>query len=213
MTYAIKENLKSVDEVLHAFSMASEDFDATLLAEFLNIYPQYKDRLLAYAATWLNCSVASETDIANLEVPPLALLKAQSKLLQIWDKAFSVSQTESLEKAEKTLSGFVGASGLRDFSFGLFKYHDEELEPLAMELLDGGISDIPLRYLNNLGETLGCQPSDVSRVFTKYHSQSAQQTYHSSSAKPKVSAPRTWSDVVNELDISVAKKAELLKSE
>lgn len=213
MTYQIDTNMKSAEEVLSAFSLCSEDFDASILNEFITKYPQYREQLLRYATVWLNTPRASDFEIANLEVPITASLKTQSKLLQMWDKAFAGNHSNSIDNGVKTLATFVGAKGLRDFSFAVFKTHDEELEPLAMELLDAGITGIPRHYLVNLSESLGCDVLDVSVVFGRYQAQVARQTYHSSTAKPTVSTPRSWAEVVDELEINPAKKAELLRSE
>lgn len=73
--------------VVDSYTRAAPEFDANVLRDFLSRYPQHANKLLFYAAWQLNSTPATPEEVEREEVSNDELLRMQSKVLKLLDKA------------------------------------------------------------------------------------------------------------------------------
>src|ERR1700722_12066234 len=102
MTHQIQLGLRNADAVVQAFADASMTFDAQILNAYVDAYPEHADRLKSYAQVWLMASRASTQEIWS-QIPNDEMLRAQSRLLMVWEQACEPSETNDVDEAARRL--------------------------------------------------------------------------------------------------------------
>ena len=199
----------SLDEVLREYSDATENFDADILDEYLNRYPDYAERLRNYASVWLMSSFATPDEIASEVVPDQEMLVMQSKLLsRLHSLKPSKEQTKDIGKVIERLNSIKGIEEFdRVTRKVLGNLESEEEELLIEEYLDPGLEKEPSWIKERLSQVLGCLPEVIPVALFQYRLQVSH--HYSSTGKPVKKKPRSWVDAVEELTVSNERKKTL----
>jgi hypothetical protein len=211
MTHQIEMGLRNADAVVQAFADASVEFNAQLFNAYLDAYPEHADRLKGYAQVWLMSSRASAQEITDQEIPAEEMLKAQSRLLMIWEQACEPSETVDVEAAARRLDEFAGDEGLRTLTRSLLGSEDEAEDILVMEYLDPGLSEEPAWIRLRVAERIRCPVELVPDALARHRAQP--HTHFSAKDKPECPPIRTWADAVKELPVGERRKVELLRDD
>jgi len=199
----------SLDKVLREYSDASENFDADILGEFLNRYPEYAERLRNYASVWLMSRCATAEEIASEVVPDEEMLPIQSRLLsRLYSLKDSQAQTEDLGVVIERLKDIKGAQEFDRIALAVLgDFESDEEELLIAEYIDPGLVEEPSWIKEGFGKVLGCLPELVPVVLVEYRSQFTH--HYSANGKPVKSEPRSWADAVESLSVSKERKKML----
>lgn len=202
----------SLEQVLREYSDASENFDENILDKYLNLYPEYADRLRNYASVWLMSRFATPEEIAGEAVPDEKMLPMQSRLLsRLHNIKNSNDQTEEVDVIIERLKDIKGTQ----FDFVarevLGKFESEEEELLLAEYIDPGLVEEPLWVKERLGHFLECLTELVPLALVKYRSQVLH--HYSANGKPVKKNIRSWVEAVESLSISHERKQTLLSSD
>jgi hypothetical protein len=209
MTHQVHQGLMTADAVVQAFADASVEFDAGILNSYLATYPQFGDRLKEYVQVWLMSIRATPQEIADQEISPGQVLKAQSRLLAAWESAWAGKVGNDAGEVAKRLDEFSGEKGLGELRSVLLKSADPQEDALVIEYLDPGLKCEP-RWINRrLADRLRCPPALVPAALLIHRGQ--QPTHYSAKEKPHETSLRTWAEAVAELPVSEARKSELLR--
>ena len=211
MTNQVNTGLRSADAVVQAFADASVEFDVQVFKAYLDAYPEYGDQLKSYVQVWLMSSRATAEEIVEQVIPADQMLKAQSRLLMVWERAHEAGETQDEEEVAKRLNEFDGEEGLRALSKALLDSEDEEEDTLVMEYLDPGLREEPRRIRKRLADRLRCPPELVQGVLERHRTQN--QPHYSAKGKPEVVRLRKWADAVHDLQVSDERKKELLRDD
>jgi hypothetical protein len=211
MTHQIQLGLRNADAVVQAFADASMTFDAQILNAYLDAYPEHADRLKSYAQVWLISSRASTQEIWSQAIPDEEMLRAQSRLLMVWEQACEPSETDDVAEAARRLDEFAGEEGLRVLTRSLLKSEDESEDILVVEYLDPGLKDEPASIRRRLAESIRCPARLVPNTLARHREQP--HTHFSAKDKPECPSLRTWAEAVKELPVSEQRKAELLRDD
>lgn len=211
MTHQIQQGLRNADAVVQAFADASTTFDAQILNAYLDAYPDYADRLKSYAEVWLMSTRASFQEIFEQEISDDEMLKAQSRLLMIWEKACEPGETDDINEAARRLDEFAGEDGLRNLTRALLESDDETESILVMEYLDPGLTDEPAWIGRRLADQIKCPVALIPQVLAQHREQP--HTHFSSKEKPECPPLRTWTEAVGELPVSSHRRMELLRDD
>lgn len=209
MTHQVKTGLHSADAVVQAFADASVEFDTQVFNQYLVAYPEYAERLKSYAQVWLMSSRASPEEIAGQNISVEQMLKAQSRLLLVWEQAHAADESQDEGELAKRLDKFEGDEGLRGLRKALLDSENEAEDTLVMEYLDPGLRNEPRWVRKRLADRLRCTPELVPRVLRVHRTQ--HQQHYSAKSKPEVVLLRTWAEAVQDLPVSDERKKELLR--
>lgn len=211
MTHQIQLGLRNADAVVQAFADASMTFDAQILNAYLDAYPEHADRLKSYAQVWLMSSRASAQEIWDQEIPDDEMLRAQSRLLMVWELACEPHDTNDVDEAARRLDQFAGDDGLRTLTRSLLGSEDATEDILVMEYLDPGLTEEPASIRRRLAERIRCPMDLVPQALAQHRAQP--QTHFSARDKPECPPTRTWAEAVRDLPVSEQRKAELMRDD
>lgn len=209
MKHQIDTTLSDADAVVRAFADASKNFDKDIFGAYVQAYPALKERLTSYANVWLLSVRASTVEIYSQDIPADALLKAQSRLLAVWENANRSMKITDVAQAAGQLDRFCGEEGLKQLTKLLLRGVEDDEDVLVMEYLDPGLLDVPFRVNCRLAEELNCEPSLVPHVLE--HHRMEQRAQMSAQNRPAIGTTRTWEQAIAGLSISSQRKIELLK--
>ena len=156
-------------------------------------------------------SRATAEEIAEQDISIEQMLKAQSRLLTVWEQAHETEETQDEEEVAKRLNEFNGEEGLKALSKALLDSEDEKEDTLVMEYLDPGLREEPKRIRRRLAGRLRCAPDVVPRALERHRAQ--HQPHFSAKSKPEIIRIRTWADAVKDLRVSNERKKELLRDD
>jgi len=193
-----RNHTEGLDQVLASYAEASEDFDARVLHDYIQRYPQFADALNRYAQVQLSSVRATPEEIAETDLIDEELLPMQSKLLQRLQQMRSPigADPEDGAEAAKKLAAIKGAKATEAAAiavFGGIDYGQDDLFLLVTEPLPG-ISDVPDWVYSGLGRYLGVS-SEGARAGIA--SRLGAQRF-SASNKPINLAPLTWEEAVEQ---------------
>ncbi|WP_312563952.1 hypothetical protein [Diaphorobacter sp.] len=206
-----RNHSEGLDQVLASYTEASEDFDARVLHDYIQRYPQFADALNRYAQVQLSSVRATSEEIAGTDLSDEELLPMQSKLLQrlqLLRSPIGAGQEDGTEAAKK-LAAIKGAKATEAASiavFGGIGCGQDDLFLLVTEPLPG-ISDVPDWVYSGLGGHLGVSSAGVRASIT---SRLGAQRF-SASNKPINAAPLTWKEAVEQSITDEATKQAILR--
>jgi hypothetical protein len=154
---------------------------------------------------------ASVQEIWAQTVPDDEMLRAQSRLLMVWEQTCETSETDDVDEAARRLDEFAGEEGLRALTQCLLGSEDESEDILVMEYLDPGLKDEPASIRRRLAERIRCPVRIVPNALARHREQP--HTHFSAKEKPECLPIRTWAEAVNALLVSEQRKAELLRDD
>lgn len=164
----------TLDEVLAEYSSATEGFDAHVLQEFVERYPDFAAALHRYAQVQLSSLRASPDEIA---AEPL-----------------SIEDLEPL-RGTKKLEAISGEQGIRAAAVAVFGAcrHGEDM--LLILVKDTGIKDAPGWVYDRLAKYVDAPAPVVRRALPlRLHGQHAQR--YSAQGKPIEGTALTWAEAV-----------------
>ena len=213
MTHQITGVLTTADAVVQAFAHASEDFDPEIFDAYLKEYPHHGERLKSYAQVWLMSRRASPDEIAETTVPADRMLRAQSRMLMAWEQSTAETGTGDVAATVAAFQQFSGGDGLKSFAQILLDSKNDDESPLAMEYLDIGLRNVPVRREKRVANKVGISLELLPQAMAGYRSLGQAQTFHSARDKPAIVPLRSWVEAVRDLPVSEARKKELLQDD
>lgn len=169
----------TLDDVLAEYAGAAQGFDARVLQELVDRYPDYAPALHRYAQVQLSSARATDGEIAAE-----ALMSAEQDALQLGLRARMESRTA---KKLEHLSGEQGLQAAATAVFGACR-HGEDM--LLMLIKDSGIADVPGWILERLAQYVD---APLAMLRQSLPLQAHTQRY---SGKPVMPAPVSWTEAV-----------------
>lgn len=206
-----RNHSEDLDQVLASYAQASEQFDATVLHDYIQRYPKFADALKRYAQVQLSSARATAEEIAKTELSDDDLLPMQSKLLQRLQQLRSpmVADNDDAEEAGKRLAVIKGAKATEAAAmdvFGSIGCGQDDLLLLVTEPTPG-ISDVPDWVYSGLAGHLGVSLAGVrAGIASRVGAQ-----HFSASNKPINANPLTWEEAVEQSISDEATKQAILR--
>jgi hypothetical protein len=170
----------SLDDVLAEYASAAEGFDAQVLQELVDRYPDHAPALHRYAQVQLASARAEESEIAAEVLSPLEMPALQNKLRERMDSL-----------ATKKLEEISGEQRLRAAATAIFGACQHGEDMLLMLIKDSGIRDVPVWVFDRLAKYVDVPLSMIRQALPlQAHAQSYK-------GKPRKSAPVSWAEAVD----------------
>lgn len=204
----------SLDQVLDDYANASPEFDAKVLKDFIEKYPEHARALQRYAQVQLTSEPATPEEIAKESVSDHEMLPRQSKLLQRMQQLRGTTSPSDESKAAQKLASITGEKAIQAASIAVFGAcdHGEDLLLLSFMEASSEVRDVPDWFYKELGTYVHIDPALLRASNASNWRQSVGQKY-STKEKPKESYPITWEEAVEQcITDEVVKKAILERS-
>jgi hypothetical protein len=170
----------TLDDVLAEYANAAEGFDAKVLQEMVDRYPDHAPALHRYAQVQLASARADEGEIAAEAIPAPEMPALQNKLRERMDSL-----------ATKKLENISGEQGLRAAATAIFGACQHGEDMLLMLIKDSGIRDVPGWVFERLAKYVDVPLSMIRQALPlQAHAQSYK-------GKPVKSAPVSWAEAVD----------------
>jgi hypothetical protein len=201
----------SLDEVLDQYYEAAEDFDADILASFIQKYPEYSQKLQQYAMAQMLLTPPTEDELQAVELPDEELLPMQSNLLKKLQELRGVPSTTEINQAMDKLATVSGAKATRAATISVFGSDEHGEDDLLVVATEEGSSmdDAPDWFFRDLASHIGTSPIPL-RAGIRMHSRQFAQQRFSATDKPVDGPPRTWRQAVEECITDEATKRAIL---
>ena len=175
----------SLDEVLAEYAGATERFDAKVLQEFVEQYPDFAPALHRHAQFQLASVRATESEIAAEVLSEQEMLPLRNKLLE--------RMRFLPDPPTRKLEAISGERGLRAAAIAVFGACQHGEDMLLILIKDApGIRDAPGWVYDRLAKHIDAPPPRV-RQSLPLRRQGHAQHYR---GKPVESAPMSWADAV-----------------
>lgn len=206
-----RNHTDGLDQVLASYVAASEEFDARVLHDYIQRYPQFADALNRYAQVQLSSVRATDEEIAETALNDEELLPMQSKLLQRLQQLRSPTGTDPDEsnEAAKKLAGIKGAKATEAAAMAVFGGVDCGQDDLFLLVTEPtpGISNVPDWVYSGLGGHLGVSlPAVRASIASRLGAQR-----FSAANKPINADPLTWEEAVEQTITDQATKQAILR--
>jgi hypothetical protein len=205
-----RNHIERLDQVLASYADASEDFDARVLHDHIQRYPQFADALNRYAQIQLASVRATTKEIAETELSDEDLLPMQSKLLQSLQqlRATTGSKDDGKEAANK-LANIKGAKAIDAAVVAVFGSVDHGEDDLFLLVTEGAPtpSDVPDWVYAGLGRHLGVSSAGArAGIANRWEAQR-----FSAQNKPVNAPPLAWEEAVEQTITDEAAKQAILR--
>lgn len=204
----------NLDQVLDDYAQASPEFDAKVLKNYIEKYPDHAQALQRYAQVQLTSEPATAEEIANETVSDQEMLPQQSKLLQRMQQLRENSAVSGELEAAKKLESITGEKAIQAASIAVFGSYDHGEDLLLLSVIEGSseVSNVPDWFYKGLGAHVHIDPALLQASNSSSWRQTANQRY-SAKEKPIEVPPITWEEVVEQcITDEVVKKAILDRS-
>lgn len=206
-----RNHTDGLDQVLASYAAASEEFDARVLHDYVQRYPQFADALNRYAQVQLSSVRATAEEIAETALSDEDLLPMQSKLLQRLQQLRSPTRTDRDEsnEAAKRLAAIKGAKATEAATMAVFGGVDCGQDDLFLLVTEPtpGISNVPDWVYSGLGGHLGVSlPAVRAGIASRLGAQR-----FSAANKPINADPLTWEEAVEQTITDQATKQAILR--
>jgi hypothetical protein len=206
-----RKHSEGLDQVLASYAEASEEFDARVLHDYSQRYPQFADALNRYAQVQLSSVRATAEEITQTDLSDEELLPMQSKLLQRLQQLRSPmgDGQEEAKEAAKKLASIKGAKATEAAAmavFGGIGCGQDDLFLLVTEP-PPGISNVPDWVYSGLGVHVGVSSAGVRAGIA---SRLGAQRF-SVRSKPINADPLTWEEAVEQSITDEATKRAILQ--
>lgn len=205
-----RNHIEGLDQVLASYADASEDFDARVLHDYIQRYPQFANALNRYAQIQLSSVRATMEEIAETDLSDEELLPMQSKLLQALQQLRDPTgnQNDGKEAANK-LAGIKGAKAIDAAVVAVFGGVDHGQDDLFLLVTERAPtpSDVPDWVYSGLGRHLGVSSAGVrAGIASRWEAQR-----FSARDKPVNAAPLSWREAVEQTITDEATKQAILR--
>lgn len=191
----------SLDEVLADYALASQEFDAKVLQDFVDRYPEHSRALQRYAYIQLSSLPATPEEIDEEECPTVEMLGRQSKLIQRMQKLRGSHAASDVSDAIEKLSSISGDTAARTAAIAVFGSYGHGEDLLLFSLTDYGssVKDVPDWVYERLGEHIGIVPGAlISAGMAMKRAQFSASQRFSSKIKPVEQSSVTWAQVIED---------------
>jgi len=208
------KNSANLDKVLDDYAQASPEFDAKVLKDFIEKYPDHAQALQRYAQVQLTSVPATPEEIANESVSDQEMLPRQSKLLQRMQQLRDNPAASGELEAAKKLESIAGEKAIQAASIAVFGSYDHGEDLLLLSVIEASseVNNVPDWFYKELGAHVHIDPTLLQASNSSSWRQTANQRY-SAKEKPTESPPITWAEAVEQcITDEVVKKAILDRS-
>ena len=205
------KHITNLDQVLDDYAQASREFDAKVLRNFIEKYPEHAQALQRYAQVQLTSVPATPEEIANESVSEQEMLPRQSKLLQRMQQLRDNPAASGELDAAKKLESITGEKAIQAASVAVFGSYDHGEDLLLLSVIEASseVSNVPDWFYKGLAEHVHIDPSLLQASNSSNWRQTANQRY-SAKEKPTESPTITWEEAVDQcITDEVVKKAIL----
>lgn len=206
------KHIEGLDEILANYAQASENFDARVLHDYVQRYPQYADALKRYAYVQLSSARATGEEIADVGLSDEEMLPMQSRLLERLQqlRAAPSSNADEVRTATNKLSTIKGNKAIDAATmavFGASQYGQDDLLLLVTE--PPGVRDAPDWVYFGLGAHVSLSMSAVRAGLASRMATSAQR--FSTAGKPVAAEPLSWEEAVQQSITDEATRRAILE--
>jgi hypothetical protein len=204
-----RNHIEGLDQVLASYADASEDFDARVLHDYIQRYPQFADALNRYAQIQLSSVRATTEEIAETDLSNEELLPMQSKLLQSLQQSRAPMGQHDSEEAASKLAKIKGAKAIDAAVVAVFGGVDHGQDDLFLLVTERTPTpnDVPDWVYSGLGQHLGVSSAGVrSAIASRWEAQR-----FSAPDKPVKAGPLSWGEAVEQTITDEATKQAILR--
>jgi hypothetical protein len=205
-----RNHIEGLDQVLVSYADASENFDARVLHDYIQRYPQFADALNRYAQIQLSSVRAITEEIAETDLSGAELLPMQSKLLQaLQELRASIGGQDDGKAAAGKLAAIKGAKAIDAAVIAVFGGIDHGEDDLFLLVTERAPtpSDVPDWVYSGLGRHLGVSSAGVrAGIASRWEAQR-----FSAQDKPVHAAPLSWQEAVEQTITDEAAKQAILR--
>jgi hypothetical protein len=199
-----------LDEVLGLYARASEAFDAKVLRDFIEKYPEHAKQLQRYAQVQLTFKQPTRAEVEAEPLTDEEMLPQRSKLLQRMQQLRGTPSPDEVANAAKKLAAVSGASGVEGVARAIFSSaeHGEDLLFLSVVDSTSPVDGVPDWFYEGLGSHLGSPAAHVVQAIVAKRQQHLGHQRFSAQDKLAEGPPVTWEQLVEDCitDEEVKKK-------
>lgn len=190
----------SLEKVLDDYAHASQEFDAAVLLQFIDRYPEHATALRQYAHLQLTAAPATAEEIEREVSSDEKMLPRQSRLLQRLQQLRGSLSASDVSTALNKLSSISGNQAIEAATIAAMGSlgHGEDLVLLTVLESSSEVRNVPQWFFDDLGKHIDVPPAAlIAAVSMKRHQMAPSQRF---SAKDKLSTTpsTTWEAVVEE---------------
>lgn len=202
-----------LDEVLGLYARASDAFDAKVLREFIEKYPEHAQPLQRYAQVQLTFKRPSREEVEAESITDEEMLPQQSKLLQRMQQLRGTPSPDDVAEASKKLAAVSGASGVASAAKSVFGSSDHDEDILLVSITDSSspINGVPNWFYEQLGKHIGAPAAHVVQAIVAKRQQHHGQQRFSAQDKLAEGPPMTWEELVEDCITDEEVKKEILE--
>lgn len=205
----------SLDEVLADYARASQEFDAKVLQDFIEKYPEHARALQRFAHIQLVSVPATPEEIDSEPLLTEDMLSRQSKLLQRMRQLRGAPSALEASAAAGKLASISGEQALQTAALAVFGSckHGEDLLMLSVTEATSEIRGVPSWFYEDLGAHIGTTPAALVAGMSMKRQQAVGLQRFSAKEKPAEPPPMTWEQAVEDcITDDAVKKAILQRS-
>lgn len=202
-----------LDEVLGMYAHASDAFDAKVLREFIEKYPEHAQPLQRYAQVQLTFKRPSQEEVEAESLTDEEMLPQQSKLLQRMQQLRGTPSPNDVAEASKKLAAVTGASGVAAAAEAVFGASDHDEDILLVSITDSSspINGVPNWFYERLGKHIGAPAAHVAHAIMAKRQQHHGQQRFSAQDKLAEGPPMTWEQLVEDCITDEKVRKEILE--
>jgi hypothetical protein len=189
-----------LDEVLDLYARASEAFDAKVLHDFIEQYPEHAKPLQRYAQVQLTSKQPTRAEVEAERLTDEEMLPQRSKLLQRMQQLRGTPSPEDVSEATQKLAAISGATGVTEAAKAVFLSvnHGEDLLFLSIVDSSSPVDGVPDWFHERLGDYLGCPTAHVVQSMVAKRQQQLGHQRFSAQDKLAEGPPVTWAKLVED---------------
>lgn len=202
-----------LDEILGLYARASDAFDAKVLREFIEKYPEHAQPLQRYAQVQLTFKRPSREEVEAESITDEEMLPQQSKLLQRMQQLRGTPSPDDVAEASKKLAAVTGECGVAAAAKAVFGSSDHDEDILLVSITDSSspINGVPNWFYEDLGTHIGAPAAHVVQAIVAKRQQHLGQQRFSAQDKLAEGPPMTWEELVENCITDEEVKKEILE--
>lgn len=202
-----------LDEVLALYARASEAFDAKVLRDFIEKYPDHAKPLQRYAQVQLTFKQPTRAEVEAERLTDHEMLLQRSKLLQRMQQLRESPSPEDVADATKKLAAITGASGVAEAARAVFSSaeHGEDLLFLSVVDSSSRVDGLPDWFNTQLGRHLECATAAIVQAMAMKRQHHVGHQRFSAQYKLAEGSPITWEQLVEDCITDEEVKKEILR--
>jgi len=202
-----------LDEVLGLYASASEAFDAKVLRDFIEKYPEHAKPLQRYAQVQLTFKQPTQAEVEAESLTDEEMLPQRSKLLQRMQQLRDTPAPEDVVDAAKKLSAVSGTSGVESAARAIFSSAEDGEALLFLSVVDSTsrVDGVPDWFYEGLGNYVGSPAAHIVQAIVTKRQQHFGHQRFSAQDKLAEGPPVTWEQLVEDCITDEEVKKEILE--